>query len=61
MANKYDITSGLSDYESLYYDVGVDKYIDAVKSVRDTYDKNVAGMSLLKEAVSKESFMPNDE
>jgi len=61
MASKYDITSGLSDYESLYYDVGVDKYIESIKSLRDTYDKNVAGSSLLKEGVAKMNFMPGDE
>lgn len=61
MASKYDITSGLSDYESLYYDVGVDRYIEGVKSLKDTYDKNVAGTSLLKEGVAQMNFMPGDE
>ena len=59
--SKYDITSGLAEYESLYYDVGVDKYIEGVKSLKDTYDKNVAGTSLIKEAAAKMDFMPNDE
>lgn len=59
--SKYDITSGLSDYQSLYYDQGVDKYIEGLKSIRETYDQNVAASSLLKEGVASMEFMPNDE
>ena len=61
MAGKYDITSGLTEYKSMYHDVGVDKYIDAVQSLRETYDRNTAGMNLVKEGVQQMEFMPKDD
>ena len=61
MANKYDITSGLGEYRSMYHDVGVDKYIDAVKSLRETHDKNLAGINLVNEGVQQMEFMPGDD
>ena len=61
MANKYDITSGLTEYKSMYHDVGVDKYIDAVQSLRETHDRNVAGANLVNEGVQQMEFMPGDD